>query len=115
VPVTTNSTRAQPTTFYPAPWVGVSGTAGSKMAPGSTYWLQLTGNVSGTNFRVVVETSTGHEMNSVCRVTPTGASSFNATVPLTYTNGTPLPTGSYVVHVHNAGRAVVVFETVRVS
>lgn len=113
--VTTSSTHAQPTTFYPAPWVGVSATAGPKMSSGSTYWMLLNGNVSSTNFRVVVETATGHEVNSVCRTTTSGASSFNATVPLTYITGGSLPRGSYVIHAHNAGAAVVVFETVVVT
>jgi hypothetical protein len=108
-----NSTQ-QPTTFYPAPLVTVLSTSGGSQLAGTNYTAALTGNVSSTHFRMVVETSGGSELNSVCLSTPAVATTFNASIPLTYSNGTLLPPGHYLVHILNAGAAIVVFEKVTV-
>lgn len=113
--VTANTTHEQPSTFYPAPWVGVHSTSGSKVPPGSTYAVDLVGNVSGTAFRVVLETSSGHELNTACATSPVGSATYNATIPLTYANGTAVPAGPYIVHIHNAGTAIVVFANLAVT
>jgi hypothetical protein len=113
--VTSSTTSEQPTSFYPAPLVSRQGTAPVDESPNATYWVNLTGNVSGTSFRFVVETPTGHEVESVCSASTSGASYYNDSAPLEYTNGTPLPAGNYLVHVHNAGGAIVVFAKVTVK
>jgi hypothetical protein len=110
---TANSTE-QPTTFYPAPLVNVVSTSGSSQLSGMNYTADLSGNVSNTHFRMLVETPGGSELNSVCLVTPAVATTFNASLPLTNWNGTPLPPGKYLIHALNAGAAIVVFEKVTV-
>jgi hypothetical protein len=112
--ITTANSTQQPTTFYPAPSVNVVSTSGSSQLTGTNYTADLSGNVSSTHFRMLVETPGGSERNSVCLVTPGVATTFNASIPLTYSNGTLLPPGHYVVHVLNAGTAIVVFEKVTV-
>lgn len=111
----TSSTTSQPTAFYPAPLVLWSARAAATQPANASYWVNLTGNVSGTSFRFVVETPNGHEVESICSATPSGASSYNATAPLQYSNGTALPAGPYLVHIHNAGGAIVYFAKVSVT
>jgi hypothetical protein len=112
---TTGNNTEQPTIFYPAPLVSVVSVSGTtNQIPGTNYTVELKGNVSGTSFRMVVESTSGKELNTVCHTTPTGAKTYNDSIALTYSNGTLLPGGTYIVHVHNAGRAVVVVEKVSV-
>ncbi|MCI4319769.1 MAG: hypothetical protein L3K23_06535 [Thermoplasmata archaeon] len=114
--ISTSTVKAQPTRFYPAPYVGVlSTTPLTGAAPGSTFTANLSGNVSSTYFRILTESTTGHELDSVCLATGPGLTSYNASIPLDYSNGTALPAGSYIVHIHNAGAAIVVFKQVKVS
>lgn len=113
--VTQSTTTEQPTTFYPAPLVRVLAHASVTESPNATYWINLTAPVSGTSFRLLVESSTGKELNSVCTASPVGATYYNDTIPLAYANGTALPAASYVVHVHDSRGAIVAFEKVRVS
>ncbi|HEV2316070.1 MAG TPA: hypothetical protein VGV89_00645 [Thermoplasmata archaeon] len=112
--VNTGNTTQQPTTFYAAPWVHAFAASGTRQPAGSNYTLDLQGNVSGTIFKLIVETATGTELNTKCLATPSGAGTFNATLPLTYSNGTPLRPGSYVVHIKDAGSAIVVFARITV-
>ncbi|MCI4351247.1 MAG: hypothetical protein L3K15_07025 [Thermoplasmata archaeon] len=113
--VNASTSSQQPTRFFPAPYVGVvSTTPLTGAAGGSTFTANLSGNVSSTFFRILTESGTGHELNSVCRTTAAGLTTFNASIPLDYANGTALPSGSYIVHIHNEGGAIVVFKQVRV-
>jgi hypothetical protein len=114
--ISMSNENEQPNSFYPAPFVGVASTttlAGAN--PGSTFSATLTGNVSSTYFRILTESPTGHEMNSVCLATGAGLTTFNASIPLDYANGTALAPGNYVVHIHNEGGPIVVFRQLRVA
>lgn len=113
--ITKSNTTEQPTTFFPAPLVTILGQAAVNEPANGTYWIALGGNVSGTSFRFVIETTTGKELRSSCTASDSGATEYNDTQPLQYTNGTVLPAGSYIVHVHNAGGAIVAFAKVDVA
>jgi hypothetical protein len=115
-PVITNRTDSgQPSTLYPAPLVIVRKSAAVDEPVGGKFWIDLGGNVSGTSFRFVIETTNGKEVRSSCTASASGATSYNDTQPLEYTNGTELPAGTYLIHIHNAGAAIVVFAKLKVT
>lgn len=96
-----------PSIFYPAPWVGVVSTSGTSVPGGSTYTIVLNGSVENTWFRVVLEYPTnGTNLHSIYEYT-TSAPTFNATMPMTYPNGTAVKAGAYLIHVHDRCNAIV--------
>jgi hypothetical protein len=95
-----------PSIFYPAPWVGIVATSGARVAPGSTYDIELNGSVTSTWFRLVLEyPNNGTNLHSIFENT-TSAPTFNATVPMTYGNGTGVAAGPYLIHVHDHCEAI---------
>lgn len=96
-----------PATFYPASYVGLVSTSGLAAPTGTTLNITLNGTVQNTYFRIVLEyPNNGTNIQSIYEYTPTNATTFNATMPLTFPNGTPVPVGKYLVHVHDSCNAI---------
>jgi hypothetical protein len=105
-----------PSIFYPAPFVGLVSTTASPAVAGTTFDLKLNGTVANTSFRVVLEwPSNGTEIQSVWENTSAHAKTFNATVPLAFRNGTPVPAGDYFVHVHDVCEAILHMQEIYVT
>ncbi len=104
-----------PSIFYPAPYVGVVSTTASPVAAGTIFNLELNGFVNSTSFRTVLEyPNNGTEIQSIWENTSAHATVFNATVPLSYRSGAPLPTGNYLIHIHDVCEAIVQMHPVAV-
>jgi hypothetical protein len=107
VPNRTATAPDLPSEFFPAPFVGLAKTTGTSVPPGTNYTAELNGAVDNTSFRVVVEyPNNGTEITSRWETTPLGASFFNASAPMSYAGGAPLPGGKYLVHVHDHCQAI---------
>ena len=105
-----------PSTFYPASFVGLVSTSGSPVPSGSTYVLGLNGTVASTWFRLVLEyPNNGTEIQSIYENTTATNLVFNATLPVAYRNGTGVPAGHYLMHVHDSCQAIVHSISVAVS
>jgi hypothetical protein len=116
VPSNTSSGTYLPSIFFPAPFVGVLATSASPAPAGSNFTLELNGSVANTSFRLVLEyPNNGTEIQSIWENTTVGASEFNATVPLSLRNGSPVPAGKYLVHVHDVCEAIVRMISVTVT
>lgn len=97
-----------PSIFYPASYVGIASTSGSSVPSNSTYVIGLDGAVASTWFRMVLEyPSNGTEIQSIYENTTANATLFNATLPMAFRNGTGVPAGSYLMHVHDSCEAIV--------
>ncbi|MCI4360775.1 MAG: hypothetical protein L3J91_03655 [Thermoplasmata archaeon] len=107
VPSLVATSPNRPSIFEPAPYVAIASTSPQPAASGSNFSVDLTGAVANTSFRIVVEyPKNGTEITSTWEYTPVAATQFNATAPLTYPNSTPLPAGSYLLHVHDRCGAI---------
>ncbi|MCI4327141.1 MAG: hypothetical protein L3K16_05855 [Thermoplasmata archaeon] len=116
VPSSNATSPYLPSTFYPAPFVGVVASSGSPAPAGTNATLELDGTVSNTSFRAVVEyPNNGTEIQSIWENSSLGATTFNATVPLAYRDGVPLPAGHYLIHVHDVCEAIVHMESITVT
>jgi hypothetical protein len=116
VPSSNASSPFLPSIFYPAPFVGLVSATASPAAAGTNFTLELNGTVANTSFRVVLEyPNNGTEIQSIWENTTVRATLFNATVPLTYRNGGPVPAGNYLVHVHDVCEAIVHMQSVSIT
>jgi hypothetical protein len=116
VPAANATTPYLPSIFYPAPFVGLLASSGSPAAAGTNFTLDLDGTVSNTSFRVVLEyPNNGTEIQSIWENSSLGATTFNATIPLAYRDGVPVPAGNYLVHVHDVCEAIVHMSPVAVT
>jgi len=114
----TSTARAPylPSIFFPASYVGIVSTSGSPVATNTTYVVGLNGTVAGTWFRMVFEyPNNGTEIQSIYEYTTANITLFNATVPVAFTNGTGVPSGNYLIHVHDSCQAIVHVLKVAVS
>jgi hypothetical protein len=108
VPSSTSTGSFLPSIFYPAPYVGLVSNSTSPALSGTNFTLQLNGSVSSTFFRVVLEyPNNGTEIQSIIENTTAGITLFNATVPLTFRNGTDVPAAHYLIHIHDHCEAIV--------
>jgi lipocalin len=108
VPSLTATSPYLPSIFYPAPYVGIVSTTASPAVAGTIFNLELNGTVASTSFRMVLEyPNNGTEIQSIWENTSAHATLFNATVPLSYRSGAPLPAGNYWIHVHDVCEAIV--------
>ncbi|MGD0588841.1 MAG: hypothetical protein ABSA63_08640 [Thermoplasmata archaeon] len=115
VPSLTATSSYLPSIFYPAPYVGIVSTTASPALAGTNFTVELNGAVNNTSFRVVLEyPNNGTEIQSIWENTSAHATLFNATVPLSYRNGVPLPVGNYEIHVHDVCEAIVQMHPVAV-
>lgn len=106
-PNATAVSPARPSLFEPAPYVGIVGTSPQPAPAGSNFSVTLSGAVANGSFRMVVEyPNNGTEISSIWESSPPGATSFNGSSPLSFRNGTPLPSGKYLVHVHDVCEAL---------
>ncbi len=113
VPSLTATSPYLPSIFYPAPYVGVVSTTSSPAVAGTDFVLELNGTVNNTSFRIVLEyPNNGSEIQSIWENTSAHATLFNATVPLSYRSGVPLPAGTYEIHVHDVCEAIVQMHSV---
>lgn len=97
----------RPSIAEPAPYVSIIGTSTQPAAAGSNFTTDLGGAVANASFRMVVEyPNNGSEITSQWEAAPSGATSFNATSPMAYADGSPLPAGKYLIHVHDACEAI---------
>jgi hypothetical protein len=97
-----------PSIFFPAAYVGIVSTSGPSVPTNSTYSVVLNGSVSSTWFRMVIEyPNNGTEIQSIIENTTANATTFNATLPVTFRNGTGIPSGKYLIHVHDSCQAIV--------
>jgi len=105
-----------PSIFYPAPYVGVVSTTPSPAVAGTMFNLELRGTVADTSFRLVLEyPNNGTEIQSIWENSSANATLFNATVPLTYRSGAPVPNATYMIHVHDICEAIVQMHSVVVT
>ena len=76
--------------------------------------VELSGTVANTSFRMVLEYPNNGTENheSISENSSVWVTLFNATVPLSYRNGSPLPTGNYLIHVHDICEAIVQMHSV---
>jgi hypothetical protein len=113
-----NSTAASgylPSIFYPANLVLLASVGPLPAVAGSVLTLRLTGAVVNTTFRIVVEVPSGTETFSEWEATPVQHGPFLATANLSYVNSTPLPNGSYLIHVHDHCEAIVIILTLSIG
>jgi len=96
-----------PSIFGAAPYVRVNATSNTTASSGSMFTLALWGAVGKTSFRTAIETPTGKELQCQVEKNPWPGACFVYSVPLTYQNGTELPLGHYLVHVHDSMGAIV--------
>jgi len=97
-----------PSIFYPAPYLGVVHSTPSPAAASSSFRLELNGTVANTSFRVVLEyPNNGTEIQSIWENTSVKATIFNASVPTAFRGGSPLPAGTYIIHIHDICEAIV--------
>jgi hypothetical protein len=116
VPSSTEKAPFLPSIFFPAPYVGVPSTSGSPAPSSTNFTLELNGTVANTSFRVVLEyPNNGTEIQSIWENSSPRSSVFNATVPLTYRDGSPIPAGNYLIHVHDVCEAIVHLNSVTVT
>jgi len=105
-----------PSIFYPAPYVGVVSTTASPAVAGTIFSLELKGTVANTSFRLVLEyPNNGTEIQSIWENSSADVTLFNATVPLAYRSGAPVPAGNYMIHVHDVCEAIVQMHSVAVT
>jgi hypothetical protein len=105
-----------PSVFFPAPFVGLPSLSASPAPSGSSFNLTLNGSVASTSFRVVLEyPNNGTEIQSIWENSSSGITTFNVSVPLTFRNGTGIPAGSYLVHVHDICEAIVHLVSIHVN
>jgi hypothetical protein len=116
VPSKKASSPSLPSIFFPAPYVGVVSTSGLAATSGTNFTAELDGAVANTSFRVVLEfPRNGTEIQSVWENTTANASHFNASVPLSRSDGVKLHTASYLVHVHDVCGAIVEMFSLQVT
>jgi hypothetical protein len=116
VPSKKASSPSLPSIFFPAPYVGVVSTSGLSAMSGTNFTAELDGAVANTSFRVVLEfPRNGTEIQSVWANTTANASRFNATVPLSRSDGAKLHTANYLVHVHDVCGAIVEMFSLQVT
>lgn len=97
-----------PSIFFPASYVGIVSTSGSRVPTNSTYVIGLNGSVQSTWFRMVLEyPANGTEIQSIFENTTANNTVFNATLPIAFRNGTGIPAGNYLMHVHDSCEAIV--------
>jgi hypothetical protein len=109
IPNASSTAPYLPSIFFPADFVGLNSTSARPATTGSIFTLKLTGTVVNTTFRVVVEfPSNGTETFSQWETGPPIHGPFVATANLSFVNGTPLPPGSYLIHVHDRCEAIVI-------
>ncbi len=102
-----------PSIFYPAPYVGIVSTTASPAVAGTVFNLKLNGTVANTSFRMVLEyPNNGSEIQSIWENSSVNSTLFNVTVPLSYRSGVPLPSGNYMIHVHDVCEAIVQMHSV---
>ncbi|MCI4330370.1 MAG: hypothetical protein L3K19_00785 [Thermoplasmata archaeon] len=108
VPRANASPPELPSILLPAPYVPLLRTSGTNVAAGANFTAELGGAVDNTSFRVVVEFPTnGTEITSRWESTAAGATTFNATARMAYAGGGALPSGHYLVHIHDHCQAIV--------
>jgi hypothetical protein len=56
---------------------------------------------------VIEYPNNGTEIQSIIENTTANATTFNATLPVTFRNGTGIPSGKYLIHVHDSCQAIV--------
>ena len=88
--------------FYPAPYVSFLGSSGSSPTIGANYTATIGGTVAGAYFLLELEfPSTGKVVQAHGQTAPSGATTFNVSIPMiSYTNS--LSPGPYLVHIHDA-------------
>ena len=97
-----------PSIFFPASYVGIFAMSPNPAPSNSTYVIGLDGAVTNTWFRMVLEyPNNGTEIQSIYEYTPANATQYNATLPMAYRNGTGVPGGHYLMHVHDSCQAIV--------
>jgi hypothetical protein len=97
-----------PSIFNPAPYVGLGDTTNTTAAKtGSTFEAELSGAVGKTTFGVSVEYPNGTEVVCQVQTNHQRTNCLIVDVPLTFANGTDLPSGNYIVHIHDSLGAIV--------
>ncbi|MCI4324601.1 MAG: hypothetical protein L3K00_01760 [Thermoplasmata archaeon] len=114
-PSSTATTPNYPSIFVAAPYVRVNETSNTTAGGGSYFSLALWGNVGKATFRTAIETTTGKELRCSQEQNWFGGSCFVYSIPLSYNNGTALPSGKYLIHVHDSLGAIVASISITVT
>jgi PKD repeat protein len=90
-------------TFWPAPYVQIVQEWNTTGPPGAEYGAAVAGFISSQYFLLELETPTGHVDYAHNQTAPPGNSTpFNVTIFYDCWCGKTLPSGNYLVHIHNA-------------
>jgi hypothetical protein len=106
-PTSTPTSPNSPSIFVAAPYVRVNETSNTTAPGGSQFSLALYGDVAKASFRTAIETPNGKELQCTPEQNWGSGSCYVFSIPLTYSNGTALPSGKYLVHVHDSMGAIV--------
>jgi hypothetical protein len=106
-PTTSPAKPNYPSIFVAAPYVRVNETSNTTASSGSHFSIALWGNVGKASFPTAIETTTGKELQCTPEQNWWPGSCYVFSVPLTYTNGTGLPAGKYLIHIHDSMGAIV--------
>jgi hypothetical protein len=104
-----------PSIFVAAPFVQVNDTSNTTLTSGSLFTLALWGAVQKTEFKTAIETTSGQELNCQIEKNPGWGACFVYSIGATYQNGTDLPAGNYLVHVHDTMGAIVASISITVT
>jgi hypothetical protein len=106
-PTATPSGASYPSIFEVAPYVAVNATSNTTAVSGSSFQIELVGAVGQTYFKTALETPTGQELRCQTDTNGKSTSCFVFSIALSYQNGSALPAGSYLIHVHDSLGAIV--------
>ncbi|MCI4327229.1 MAG: hypothetical protein L3K16_06320 [Thermoplasmata archaeon] len=114
-PTSTVTAPNYPSVFVAAPFVQVNDTSNTTLMSGTAFTIALWGSVQKTTFHTAIETTNGKELN--CQTEKNGGwgSCFVYSIDATYQNGTNLPAGTYLVHVHDSMGAIVASISISVT
>jgi hypothetical protein len=114
-PSSTVTAPNYPSIFVAAPFVQVNDTSNTTLASGTQFTIALYGSVAKTEFKTAIETTTGKELNCQIEKNWGWGSCFVYSIGATYQNGTVLPAGTYLVHVHDSMGAIVASISIQVT